>query len=320
VFYTQAIIKEKKEVDSLAKWKNMKPLYKGIILIILSAFFFALMNMFVRLSGDLPSIQKSFFRNLIAFIFAGIILIREHKAVHLPKGTAVPLMLRSLFGTIGILCNFYALDQLDLADASILNKMSPFFAIIFSIFLLKEKIKPVQFLIVVGALVGAMCVVKPSFLNASTVPALIALCGGMCAGLAYTLVRMLGQRGVKGAIIVCFFSGFSCVVTLPFLIFAFAPMTITQLIILLLAGLSAAGGQFTITSAYCYAPAKDVSVYDYSQIIFAASLGFLVFGQIPDWLSWVGYVIICTMAILMFVYNKKRDERAGSLKLSEEDK
>lgn len=292
----------------MSKWENMKPLYKGMILIILSAFFFAMMNMFVHLSGDLPSIQKSFFRNFVAFIFAGIILIKDGKSVRIQKNAVLPLFLRSFFGTIGILCNFYALDKLDLADASILNKMSPFFAIIFSIFILKEKIKPLQMLIVFGALAGAMCVVKPSFGNASTVPALIALCGGMCAGLAYTIVRLLGQRGVKGALIVCVFSAFSCLVTAPFLIFRFTPMSLSQLIILLLAGLSAAGGQFTITSAYCYAPAKDVSVYDYSQIIFAAALGFFVFGQIPDWLSWVGYFIIVAMAVLMFVYNKKSDK------------
>lgn len=296
----------------MVKWEEIKPLYKGIILIVLSAFFFALMNMFVRLSGEIPSIQKSFFRNFVAFIFASAVLIKEKLKVkkkvkaNLNKDTIIPLLLRSFFGTIGILCNFYALDKLDLADASILNKMSPFFAIIFSIFILKEKIKPVQLLIVFGALVGALCVIKPSFLNISTIPALIALCGGMCAGLAYTLVRLLGQRGVKGAIIVCFFSGFSCIVTLPFLVINFSPMSVTQVVILLLAGLSAAGGQFTITYAYCYAPAKDVSVYDYSQIIFAAALGFIVFAQIPDLLSWIGYLIICIMAVLMFFYNKKK--------------
>ena len=76
-----------------------------------------------------------------------------------------------------------------------------------------------------------------------------------------------------------------------------------------MAGLSAAGGQFTITSAYCYAPAKDVSVYDYSQIIFAAALGFMVFGQIPDLLSWIGYFIIVAMAVLMFVYNKNASNK-----------
>lgn len=295
----------------MGKLKNVKPLYKGIVLIIMSAFFFALMNMFVQLSGDLPAVQKSFFRNFIAFIFAGVVLIKEKKGLSVPKNAVVPLVLRAMCGTVGILCNFYALGELDLADASILNKMSPFFAIIFSIFLLKEKIKPIQFFIVLGAFIGAMCVVKPSFVNVDAIPAFIALCGGMFAGLAYTFVRMLGQKGVKGAVIVCFFSGFSCIVTLPFLIFDFTPMTLAQLISLLFAGLAAAGGQFTITSAYCYAPAKEVSVYDYSQIIFAATLGFFVFGQVPDLLSWLGYFIICAMAVVMFFYNKNKNNQGG---------
>ena len=170
------------------KWKTLKPLYKGVILIICSAFFFALMNMFVRLSGDLPSVQKSFFRNLIAFFFAGAVLIKDKEKITLQKDAIVPLLLRSVFGTVGILCNFYAIDQLALADASILNKMSPFFAIIFSIFLLKEKLKLTQALIVFGAFIGALCVIKPDLANAQTIPALIGLCGGMCAGMAYCVL------------------------------------------------------------------------------------------------------------------------------------
>ena len=289
--------------------KELNPLYKGIILIISSAFFFALMNMFVSLSGDLPSFQKSFFRNLIAFIFAGMVLLKNKTSLKLPRQAILPLFLRSAFGTVGILCNFYVLGVLDLADASILNKMSPFFAILFSTFILKEKIKPLQLLIVTGALIGAECVIKPSFANTLTAPAVIALLGGMCAGLAYTLVRVLGKQGVNGAVIVFVFSGFSCFVTLPYLIFAYAPMSVKQLVFLLFAGLAAAGGQFTITAAYCHAPAKDVSVYDYSQIIFAAGLGFIVFGQIPDILSILGYIIIVSMAILMFVYNKRKTDQ-----------
>ncbi len=289
-------------------FQNIKPLYKGIVLIILSAFFFALMNMFVQLSGDVPFIQKSFFRNIVAFFFSGILLVKEKQKIHIPQKAILPLFLRAMFGTLGVLCNFYALGKLDLADASILNKMSPFFAILFSIFLLKEKIRPVQFLIVMGAFLGAMCVVKPSFTNTAVFPALTGLCGGMFAGLAYTFVRMLGKHGVKGAVIVCAFSGFSCFVVLPVILLDFHPMSVFQLLMLICAGLSASGGQFTITYAYCYAPAKDVSIYDYSQIIFAAILGFLVFGQIPDWLSWTGYIIIFSMAFIMFIYNKHQSQ------------
>ena len=286
----------------------VKPLYKGITLIILSAFFFALMNMFVQLSGDVPFIQKSFFRNIVAFFFSGIVLLKGKQKIRIPKSAILPLILRAVFGTLGIFGNFYALGKLDLSDASILNKMSPFFAILFSIFLLKEKIRPVQFMIVAGAFIGVLCVIKPGFANADVISALIGLGGGMCAGMAYTFVRMLGQKGVKGTIIVCFFSGFSCLITVPVLLFQFQPMTFFQLAMLILAGFSALGGQLTITYAYCYAPAKDVSIYDYSQIIFTSVLGFIVFGQIPDWLSWMGYLIIFSMALTMFLYNKNKSK------------
>ena len=87
-------------------------------------------------------------------------------------------------------------------------------------------------------------------------------------------------------------------------------MTLKQLGMLLMAGLAASGGQFAITAAYCYAPAREISVYDYSQIIFSAILGFIVFGQVPDIYSGIGYVIICAMAIWMFIYNNKKADKS----------
>lgn len=281
----------------------MNQKYKGILYILLSALCFAIMNAFVRLSGDLPSIQKSFFRNLVALIFAAIILRQKKIGFSFKKENLKYFILRSTFGTLGILCNFYAIDQLVLADASMLNKMSPFFAILFSFLLLKEKINWVQAISVTGAFIGSLFIIKPSFQNVALIPALAGFAGGMAAGVAYTFVRILGQKGEKGPFIVFFFSSFSCIVTLPFLIFQYHAMSWSQIICLLLAGLAAAGGQFAITAAYCYAPAKEISVYDYSQIIFSAVLGYFLFGQIPDLYSGLGYVIICGMAVFMFLYN-----------------
>ena len=177
-------------------------------MIILSAFFFACMNVSVRLAGDLPSIQKSFFRNLVAAIFAAIILGKNHIVPKVQKQYWGALLLRCAFGTLGILCNFYAIDHLLVADASILNKLSPFFAIIFSFLILKEKITPVQGTCVLLAFIGCLFVVKPGFQNAALIPALIGVCGGLGAGIAYTMVRVLGTHGVKGPIIVFYFSAF----------------------------------------------------------------------------------------------------------------
>lgn len=285
---------------------NIKKQYKGIFYIILSAFCFSLMDMFVRMSGDLPSIQKSFFRNIVAAVLGCILVLKEKDSFQWKKGSGKYLILRSLFGTLGILCNFYAIDHLALADASMLNKMSPFFVVIFSFLFLKEKVTAAQILLVVGAFGGSLFVVKPTVSNLDLVPSLIGLLGGLGAGAAYTMVRKLGTIGVKGPFIVFFFSTFSCVITLPWLIFDYHSMTVAQVAILLLAGLCAAGGQFAITAAYCYAPASEISIYDYTKVIFSMILGFVMFQQIPDFYSWIGYLVICLMAVLMFFYNKKR--------------
>ena len=79
-----------------------------------------------------------------------------------------------------------------------------------------------------------------------------------------------------------------------------------QILMLLGAGLAATGGQFSITAAYCHAPAREISVYDYSQIIFATLLGVLFLGEVPDIYSFIGYIIIVAMAVLMFLYNNHK--------------
>lgn len=282
---------------------------KGICFIILSAFSFALMGACVRLAGDVPSIQKSFFRNLVAFFVALIMIVRSGDGFEVKKGNLGYMVLRATFGTLGILCNFYAVDHLVLSDASMLNKMSPFFVILFSFLLLKEKLKPAQAIAIFVAFIGSLFIIKPTFTNMELFPSVIGLCGGIGAGIAYAMVRILGQRGQKGSSVVLFFSGFSCLVTLPYLLLNYHPMTGTQILALLGAGLAAAGGQFGITAAYYHAPAKEISIYDYSQIIFSTILGYFLFGQVPDKYSVLGYVIILAMAAWMFFYNKRPEEK-----------
>lgn len=280
--------------------------YMGILFIILSAFCFALMNVFVRLAGDVPTIQKSFFRNLISLIFAFIVLQKNHIPMGWNKGNLKFHIIRATCGTLGILCNFYAVDHMMISDASMLNKMSPFFAVIFSFLFLKEKVSVLQTTLIITAFAGSLFIIKPTFIGMELLPAVIGFLGGMGAGAAYTTVRYLGQKGEKGPFIVFFFSAFSCIATLPYLILNFQPMSAKQLLFLMLAGLAASGGQFSITAAYRHSPAKEISVYDYSQIVFSALLGVIIFGQIPDMYSFIGYFVIIFAAVAMFIYNKKK--------------
>lgn len=115
---------------------------------------------------------------------------------------------------------------------------------------------------------------------------------------------------MKSPVIVAFFSGFSSLVTLPLMIMDFEPMTAAQLMFLILAGLAATGGQFGITLAYTFAPAREISVYDYSQIIFATVLGILFLGELPDKYSFVGYGIIISASLVMFILNNRKTTSA----------
>lgn len=279
---------------------------KGILCIITSACGFAVMSAFIKLSGDLPSFQKTFFRNLVAAVIALYLIIKHKGSLVGKKENRKILVLRSIFGTIGIVCNYYAVDRLVLSDANMLNKLSPFLVVIFCALFLKEKINLKQITMVSVAFIGALFIIKPSF-NVEVIPYLVGVLGAVGAALAYTCVRVLGKKEDYYTI-VFFFSTFSLIAILPGFIAVYKPMTTIQVVYLLLAGISASIGQFGITLAYKFAPAKEISIYDYSGIICSAILGMVFFGEHPDTMSIIGYLIVFAAAFDMFLYNKKLDK------------
>lgn len=281
-------------------WSNNH--VKGILCILAAAVGFSLMTFFVRISGDLPTMQKAFFRNAFAAVVAIVLLLKEGKGIEIKKENRLDIFWRCLFGTSGLICNFYAIDRLGIADANMLNKLSPFFAILISIPLLKEIPSKVDILTTIIAFIGALFIIRPTG-NAQVIPALLGLYGGFGAGTAYAFVRKLGKKGERTPIIVMCFSVFSCLITGPFLVFNYHPMTVKQFAYLMLAGIGASVGQFGITTAYKYAPAKEISVFDYTQVIFAAIWGMLFLDEIPVAYSIVGYVIIIGMAVVRWYYN-----------------
>ncbi len=287
---------------------------KGIFFIILSSFSFSIMNTLVKMVEGIPSIEKALFRNGIALIVAFIVIatVKDKKEGHyLPKkGNRTVLFFRGLFGTLGLVFLYMAMDRINMADATMLNKLSPFFLIIFSALFLKEKITPVQIGAILTAFVGATFVIKPTF-SADTLPYIIGFLSGLFAGAAYTCVRWLGSHGERGSIVVFYFSLFSTVALTPIVILIFEPLTATQLTILILSGLAATAGQFSLTKAYSLAPPKEISIYDYSQMLFSSVWSFLIFNQLPDGYSILGYFIILSASLFLYFYNNKLSAKSA---------
>ncbi len=323
---------------------------KGATCLVLSAFGFALMALFVRLCDDygesISCFQKSFFRNVIAFFIALAVFMRTKRGNHptsdrhqttcdmrqladdrhqatvdvqqladdrhqvtvdvqqatlsdpkRPYLTLSLLLLRAIFGTVGIFANFYALSRIPIGEAMTLNRTAPFFTVFASWLLLGECVTRRQLTCLVLAFSGALLVMKPLFGAGHSFATIAALVGGLGAGLAYVCVHQLGRMKVSGALIVLFFSAFSCVASLPFAWATYRPMTLAQIAILLGAGAGAALGQFGVTAAYRFAEPRSIAAVDYTNVIFTALFGFAFFGQVPDVLSIIGFVVIVIAAI-----------------------
>ncbi len=288
---------------------------KGILYIILAALSFATMSLFIQLSGDVPFIQKTFFRNVIALVFSTAVLLKQGANFKYKKGNLKLLLLRSTFGTMGVFLNFYAIDNMILSDATTIGKLAPFFVILFSALLLKEKIKSWQLAGIIIAFMGSLLIINPTLIvsifsgakietSLMSLPAIGGLIGAVVAGITYTIIRKLSINGERGPYIVFFFSAFSTLVCLPFVVFNYQQVSFLQLMYLLCLGIFASFGQFALTAAYANAPAKEISVYDYTQIIFSAIYSLIIFGTIPTAYSLIGYTIIIGVAIFMYVKEK----------------
>jgi drug/metabolite transporter (DMT)-like permease len=295
------------------KMENRK---KGITYILLSSLFFALMAATVKYLGDMPTAEKIFFRNLVG-IFVAFSLVKKSGSTLFGNNKKL-LILRSTFGLLGIAAYFYALANMKLSDAVILNKMSPFFVMIFAALFLKEKITKKQLIALVTAALGAILVIRPGF-DSNLIPSLIALMSSLFAGVAYTLVRQL-RKTDSAATVVFYFSFFSTIAMIPFMLSgSFVIPTALQALALLALGLFAAAAQMFMTNAYRHAEAGELSIYTYANIVFSSIFGLVLFQEIPDFFSVVGAVLIISAGYLNYrAKEKEAAEKAAKLKLKQE--
>ena len=273
---------------------------KGILCIVFSAFCYSWMNVCVKMTADLPIMVKVFARSILALVIAVWFLRREHISFKPKRENFRLLVVRSVLTLSGTLFNFYAVAHIYIADANVLNKLSSFFAILFSFLFLKERITRRQLIAVVCAFVGAVFIIKPGFnYDGATLAALSGFMCGVSAGGTYAAVHALSLRGESTHYSMFFMSVFMCLVSGPFALAQWHPLTGSGWLALVGIGIFGAVGQYAITAAYSFAPAREVAVYDYTIVIFSGLWSFLLWGSLPDWLSLVGYAIIFSAFLLM---------------------
>ena len=136
------------------------------------------------------------------------------------------------------------------------------------------------------------------------IPALSGFLSAVLSGIAYSFLSVLGNKEDSSTIVV-HFALISMLGTLPGMFFQFKVPDMKMIFILICRGLCYGFAQVTMTLAYKYAPAAEVYIYNYVNIIFATLLGFVIFKEIPDIYSLLGGCIIIGAAATLYIYGKK---------------
>ena len=254
---------------------------KGVIFAILSALAFSFQNIVVKvLSYTVSTGQIAFFRGwLSALMIVGLMRLQD---VHMSNRDIPTLTLRGLLGGIGMICSFYALRGMPLADVSIISQLSAFFVMLFAAIFLKEVLPPGSKWPLVFIFAGACLVVRPWNFDSFNVYSLFALGQAIFADGAYTTVsKLTGAGGHHPYEVVMYFlmsAALSGVIIMA-LTGDFVVPTGTDWLLYLALGILSVLAQIWMTNAYASANPVVVSFVTYIGVFFNALWGFVLFDE-----------------------------------------
>ena len=262
---------------------------KAKALMILSALSFSIMAAIVKATPHSVEL-KALARQIVSCIFVLLIILYHKKRIIPLKKNIIKLILRCVFGTIGIYYYFYSIDNLLLANASMLTRLSPFFVTLFAFIILKESIRGITWMIFIPMLIGCGLIIKPNsdLFNPASIFAIISACSG---ALAYVMIKSIGKNESSYTIIFWF----TLISSLGYAPIAFEEIKTLNGFYhsnLIFIGIFGVLGQIGLTKAYQLAKASHVAPFGYLYIVFTGIIGYYFWNEIPDFLSFTGYLII----------------------------
>jgi len=276
---------------------------------LLSAFAFAVMTACVKLVGthNIPVFEIVAARAIISLFISYIDIKRKKIAVW---GNNKKLLLaRGMTGSLALICVYYAVTTLPLAEATLLQYTYPVFTALLAFFLLKEKIQRSTLLCIVLSLLGLVVMVMPnlSVTSGATLPwfsVFVALLGALGSALAYVIVKRLSTTE-DSSVIIFYFPLIALPLSLTLLGDDFVMPNTEALLLLLFVGIFTQIGQVGLTKAMQSEVATKVTAFSYVQVVFSIIFGFIIFNEVPSaWTLSGGALII--IGALINVFASKR--------------
>jgi len=277
---------------------------KVLLYMIMSALAFTSMNVLVKYLIGYGTYQIVFFRGLGSLILTMAILY--HLKIPMLGNNRRLLFFRALIGTASMTLFFMSLKYLSAGTAVSLRYLAPIFSAIFAIFLLKEKIKPVQWTFFLLSFMGVL-VLKGFDSNMNSIGLILIIAAAVLSGLVYITITKIGQSDHPIVIV----NYFMFVATVFGGVMAFHtwknPIGIDWL---LFTGLGIFGflGQFYMTKAFQIAANNLVAPFKYIEVLFTGLVSFIWLGEFYNWWSVLGMIMIIAGLVMNVIYKERRNK------------
>ena len=259
-----------------------------------------------ELSGEIPTMELVFFRNLIALIV--LVPIVRRQGVGLPDRSQMPVYtLRVLFAYGAMVMLFYALARMPIADVYALQYMIPLFTILLAVVVLKQKSNIHSWIACFVGFAGALIVMRPGIIEVTLASAAALMTAFMHAG-SNTTIKILARRDSAEAITLWTNLGMMPLALVPAL-FLWVTPTAEQWPIVIGIGVVSSIGGYCFTLSVSAADARIVQPFQFSRMIFATAIGWIMFSELPDLWTWVGAAVIFG-ASYYIVYREGKTRRA----------
>lgn len=266
---------------------------------LIATFLFSLMVVGVKLVPEIPAIEIIFFRSLVSLTMSVGVL--RWKKVSIWGNNRKWLIARGLVGAASLILYFITIQHIPLASAATIQYTSPIFTALIGIFLVKEKVKPVQWIFFAGALAGVF-MVQGFDERVSFQYMVYGMISALCAGTAYNIIRKLNTKE-HPLVIVFYFPLIALPISGIYSLFNWVtPEGWFQWVVLIMIGVLTQFAQFYMTKAYQTEVVSKIAILKYIGIIYALVFGFLIFDEHFNFLSYTGMAVVLISVILNIWY------------------
>ncbi len=267
---------------------------QGILFMVVSVFFFAVVNTCAKLLPAIPVHELVFFRSLVSFTFSFLFL--KSRGIPIFGNNKKWLLIRGATGLIALTLFFATIKNMPLAAASTIQYLSPVFTVFFAIWLNDQKVRPVQWLFFALAIAGIL-MIKGFDTRISLTWLAVGVASALVAGLAYNAVIRCSETE-HPVVVVLYFPLVSLPITGAWCAFDFVMPNGWDWLILLLMGSATQVAQYFATRALSSDAAGKITPWTYFGALFSMGIGYLLFNEPITALAIVGMLVMVTAVIL----------------------